>query len=116
MSKKTKDIKESLDIKKEKKSPIIPLGDRVVIEVLDKKDQSMTSSGIIIPESASDDHATKKGRVIAVGEGKFLDGQIIPPKVKIGDVVLYSWGDIVSIGGQKYTIVSYDNVTAIINN
>jgi chaperonin GroES len=96
------------------KIAIKPLSDRVVLEEISATD-SKTASGIIIPESADSDKDTKKGKVVAVGEGRMVDGILHKPQVKVGDTVLYSWGDNVVVNGTKYIIVGADNISAIIN-
>lgn len=90
-----------------------PLGDRVLVREL-KKDGEKTVSGIIIPESASDDRGSKKGEVIAVGPGKFDDGVRAPMDVKVGDKVLYQWGDKLTIDGEEYEMVAESGILAII--
>lgn len=90
-----------------------PLGDRVLVREL-KKDGEKTVSGIIIPESASDDRGAKKGEVVAVGAGKFDDGVRVPMDVKVGDKVLYQWGDKLTIDGVEYEMVAESGILAII--
>ena len=58
-----------------------PLADRVLIEPAAA--EKMTSSGIIIPDSAKE--KPLKGKVIAVGNGKADE----PMTLKVGDEVLY---------------------------
>ncbi|MDD5068683.1 MAG: co-chaperone GroES [Candidatus Pacebacteria bacterium] len=100
--------------KKDSKGKIQPLADRVLIREEEAK-QTKTTSGIFIPESVDADKSTKKGVVVAIGDGKFEDGKIIPMKVKIGDTVVYSWGDKVEIDGEKYVIVRESEISAILN-
>lgn len=93
---------------------IRPLGDRVLIKELDKNAESETKSGIIIPDTVSNDHGAKRGKVMAVGEGRCEDGKIIPIKVKVGETVLFQWGDQIEIDGEKYQIVGESNILAVI--
>ena len=79
-----------------------PLGDRVLVREL-KKDGEKTVSGIIIPESASDDRGAKKD-----------DGVRVPMDVKVGDKVLYQWGDKLTIDGVEYEMVAESGILAII--
>ena len=66
---------------------IKPLGERIVIKVVEETEQ--TTGGIFIPDSAKE--KPQKGEVVAVGTGKTLDsGEKEPMEVKVGDVVLYS--------------------------
>ncbi|MBD3380434.1 MAG: co-chaperone GroES [Candidatus Omnitrophica bacterium] len=63
-----------------------PLGDRVLIEVLEAEEK--TKSGIVLPDTAQE--KPQQGKVIAVGGGRKLeDGKTLPVDVKEGDVVLY---------------------------
>ncbi|MFA5838587.1 MAG: co-chaperone GroES [Candidatus Paceibacterota bacterium] len=121
MSKKNKKVipteKLSKKDKVSKNSEIIPLSDRVLIKELnqDEKDRK-TSSGIIIPDSVHEDKGSKKGKVVAVGEGKYEDGKLVPMKVKIGDIVLFSWGDEIKIDGEEYQIVNESSILAILKS
>jgi chaperonin GroES len=66
---------------------IRPLGDRIVIRVIEENEQ--TNGGIFIPDSAKE--KPQKGEVIAVGLGKFNEkGDREPLDVKVGDIVLYA--------------------------
>ena len=92
---------------------VSPLGDRVLIKEV-KDVMTETKSGIIIPETVSDDKGAKRGKVIAVGEGHYADGKLIPIRVKVGDTVLYQWGDDLKIDGEEYTLVNESSVLAVI--
>lgn len=103
------------EIKAASKNKIWPLGDRVLIKELKGKDaERTTAAGIIIPETVSDDKGAKQGKVVAVGEGRYDDGKLIPVRVRVGDTVLYQWGDTIKIDGEEYAVVSESNVMAII--
>lgn len=92
-----------------------PLGDRVVVKALtDTEKLERTASGLYIPETVNQDKGAKEGRVVAVGEGRLDNGKRIPVSVKVGDAVLYQWGDMVKIGGEEYTIVTEGNILAVI--
>lgn len=80
-----------------------PLGDRILIKELDKETGGETKSGIIIPETVTEDKGSKKGKVVAVGEGRYDDGKLIPVKVKVGQTVLFQWGDMLKIDGKNIT-------------
>lgn len=90
-----------------------PLGDRIVIKVVEDTEQ--TSGGIFIPDSAKE--KPQKGEVIAVGEGKMNDkGEREPMDVKAGDVVLYAKyaGTDIKMDGVEYKILSVKDALAII--
>ncbi len=97
------------------KYPIQPLFDRVLLREI-KEVSGQTKSGIYIPESAHLDKETKKGEVVAVGAGKYDDGILITPTVKPGDVVVYSWGEKLSVHGIEYMLVRESEISAILNS
>ena len=108
---------------KEKKSSIVkgtvkvniqPLGDRVLIREIETVEGGKTESGIIIPDSVKEDRGSKKGVVIAVGAGRYDDGDLLPMSVKVGDTVLYQWGDTIKIKDEEYVVVSESNIIGII--
>lgn len=98
---------------KVEKSSITPLGDRVLLQEL--KIQAKTASGIILPDSYSEDKGIKEGVVVAVGKGKFVDGKYISLEVSKGDKVLFQWGDEIKIDGKEYLLVNESSIVAIIN-
>jgi len=91
---------------------IKPIGDKIFIQPL--KAEEKTKSGIILPDSAKE--KPKQAKVLAVGEGKFVDGKIKPLTVKVGDTVLIKeWGgDEVKIDNETYKIVDEDDVLGIV--
>ncbi|MSU55529.1 MAG: co-chaperone GroES [Candidatus Taylorbacteria bacterium] len=93
---------------------ISPLGDRVLIKELEVESVEKTAGGIFIPDTVKEDRGAKKGEVLAVGPGKFDDGRHIPMEVKVGDTVLYQWGDTIKIKDEEYVMVSESNLIAII--
>ena len=90
-----------------------PLGDRVVIKVLEVEEK--TQSGIVLPEKAKE--KPQEGKVVAVGTGKILDdGSRVEPEVKTGDKVIYSKfaGNEVEVDGEEYLILRQDDVLAVV--
>jgi chaperonin GroES len=98
---------------KDKIKNIIPLADRVLIEPLKEKEK--TISGIYLPETI-DKEKPEKGKVLAVGEGRREEGKLIPLKVKVNDLVIFSkYGyDEIKVGDKEYLILKEDNILAII--
>ncbi len=91
-----------------------PLEDRIVVEPM--SEMETTASGIIIPDTVSKGKP-KKGKVVAVGEGKFdNNGKRIPMDVKVGDVVLLEdWGATeVKVEGRELYVVDAGRVLAIL--
>ena len=68
------------------KVAIKPLEDRIVVQANDA--ESTTASGLVIPDTAKE--KPQEGTVLAVGPGRFEDGNRVPLDVKVGDKVLYS--------------------------
>jgi chaperonin GroES len=99
---------------KTSKARIVPLGDRVLLREVNPA-EAKTAAGIIIPKSADAERDTKRGVVVAVGDGKLVDGKREPVSVKVGQTVLYSWGDVMAVEGEKYTIVRDGDIAAILN-
>ena len=93
---------------------IRPLEDRIVVEPM--SEMETTASGIIIPDTVSKGKP-KKGKVVAIGEGKFDDnGKRIPMDVKVGDVVLLEdWGATeVKLDGKELYVVDQGRVLAVL--
>src|SRR3990170_3971329 len=89
-----------------------PLEDRIVVKP--GEEEEMTVSGIVIPDTAKE--KPQEGTVVAVGAGRFEDGQRIPIDVKVGDKVIYSkyGGTEVKVEGEEYLILSARDVLAVI--
>jgi chaperonin GroES len=97
-----------------KATKLQPLGDRVLLRPTEKKGESKTASGIILPGSADQDKGAKRATVVAVGPGRYDDGELILVQVKEGDEVLYNWGDDLTIDGEDYVLVNESNILAVI--
>lgn len=93
---------------------LTPLADRVIVKEIKSEEGKKTDSGIYIPDTVKEDRGSKRGTVVAVGDGRFEDGKLVPMKIKKGDLVLYQWGDTVTYKGEDYTIVKENEVIAII--
>ena len=92
---------------------IRPLADKVLIQRIDA--ESVTSGGIVLPESAKE--KPQRGKIVSVGEGKALkDGSRRKVQVKKGDEVLFSSysGTEIKIGVQEYTIMDESEIMAIV--
>ena len=88
-----------------------PLEDRIVVKP--SEGEEMTASGLVIPDTAKE--KPQEGEVLAVGPGRFEDGNRVPLDVKVGDKVIYSkyGGTEVKIEGDEYLILSARDVLAI---
>jgi chaperonin GroES len=88
-----------------------PLGDKVIVKP--KPEEEKTAGGIYVPDTAK--KKSTEGEVIAVGRGKTVDGKLIAPEVKKGDVVIYSkyGGTEVTIDDVTYVILDEDSILAV---
>ena len=91
---------------------IRPLGDRVLIEPIEEKEQ--TVGGIIIPDSAKE--KPMQGKVLAVGKKLDNDGKEIKFDVKKGDTVLLPkyGGTEVKLGDKKLQLVREEDLLGVI--
>ncbi len=89
-----------------------PLGDRILVEQLEAEEK--TAGGILIPDTAKE--KPQRGKVIAIGTGKIIDGKKIALDVKKGDQVLFSkyGGDEIKIEGRELKILKEEDILAII--
>ncbi|HET8581232.1 MAG TPA: co-chaperone GroES [Candidatus Paceibacterota bacterium] len=93
-----------------------PLGDRVLVRPMEA--ETVTASGFVIPENAKKEKP-ERGEVVAVGAGRRADdGSLIPMRVAIGDIVMFSkYGfDEIEVGGVTYVIVSEPSILAILSS
>ena|SRR5437879_5462826 len=97
----------------EKKFSLQPLEDRVVVKP--SEEEETTASGLVIPDTAKE--RPQEGKVMAMGPGRFEDGQRIPMDVKVGDTIIYSkyGGTEVKIEGEDYLILSARDVLAVVS-
>jgi chaperonin GroES len=92
---------------------IKPIRDRILIKPEDK--ESVTASGIFIPDNAAEKPA--KGKVLSVGTGRVTnEGNVIPMVIKEGDTVLYGKfsGQTVKISEIEHLILTEDDVMAVV--
>lgn len=91
---------------------IRPLSDHILIEPLRHE---VKRGGILLPDTATKERP-EKGKVVAVGPGKFEDGKVRPLSVKKGDVVLFTkYGPSeLKIDNKEYLIAKEDDVLAVV--
>ena len=97
----------------DKKLNLKPLGDKVVVEVVEEA--QTTASGIELPDSAKE--KSQRGTVLAVGPGKVLDtGQREPVEVSVGDTVVFAkyGGTEIDLDGRELMILSQRDIHAIV--
>ncbi len=89
---------------------IKPLGDRVVIKMLESEDT--TKSGIILAGAAKE--KPQMAEVVAVGPGGIVEGKEVKMEVSVGDKVITSKyaGTEVKFDGVEYTILRQNDILA----
>jgi chaperonin GroES len=92
---------------------IRPLADRVVVEP--SEIETKTAGGIVIPDTADKDKPIR-GTVIAIGNGRFVDGQIQPLQVKVGEKVLFGKyaGTNVKLADKEYLVMREEDIMGVI--
>src|SRR6266576_2763468 len=90
-----------------------PLEDRIVVKP--NEGEEMTSSGLVIPDTAKE--KPQEGTVVAAGPGRWNDDGTgrVALDVKVGDTVIYSkyGGTEVKVDGDEYLILSARDVLAV---
>ena len=89
-----------------KEKNIRPLRDNILVQLL-KKD-SKTKSGIVLPETVSEDKP-QEGKVIAVGDSKEI-------KVNVGQTVIFAKysGTEIKINAEDYLLIKNEDLLAIV--
>ena len=89
---------------------IKPLEDRILVKTLEA--EQTTASGLVIPDTAKE--KPQEGEVLAVGPGRFEDGQRLPLDINVGDKVIYSkyGGTDVSVDGEDLLILRESDILA----
>ena len=92
-----------------------PVGDRILVEAVDERENKDKKGGIIIPDTAKE--KPMESLVVALGTGKTDDnGKKVPFEVKKGDRVLVNkyGGTEIKLDGKEYKILNSDDVLAVI--
>jgi len=96
-------------------SPIIPLGDKIVILPQDEGEQ--TYGNIIVPDTGKE--KPEVGTVLAVGPGRIsADGTLIPNRLEVGVTVMVPkfGAQKVELENETYIMVGESDVLGIIKN
>lgn len=89
-----------------------PLADRVLVRP--EHEPGVTEGGIHIPQSAK--QKPVRGTIIAVGEGRTENGQLIAPKLRLGDVVIYGKysGTEIDVDGEPLMLLRESDIVATV--
>ena len=95
---------------------IKPLGDRVVVEPIEKEVQTFAGGQLVLPDTAKE--KPQEGKVLAVGPGRLDDdGKRVPLDVKVGDVVVYakySGTTFKTEGGDEVLFIKEGDILAVL--
>lgn len=94
-------------------SKIRPLADRIVVEP--KEAETKSAGGIIIPDTADKDKPMQ-GTVLAIGNGKYIDGSLQPLQVKVGDKILFGKyaGTTVKLNDKDILVMKEEDVMGVL--
>ncbi|MDO8569719.1 MAG: co-chaperone GroES [bacterium] len=100
------------------KAQIKPFSDRILVRPFTEdqvKGDKGNHYGIVLPDSVSKEKSAQ-GKVLAVGEGKWVDGKLVPVRIKVGDVVIFSkYGyDEVEQNDEELYLLKEENILAVI--
>jgi len=89
-----------------------PLGDRVLVKPLEETEEMR--GGLYIPDTAKE--KPLRGKILAVGPGRFEKGERVPMELAEGMDVLYSKyaGTEVRVGADEMLIIKESDVLAIV--
>ncbi|MEM9283436.1 MAG: co-chaperone GroES [Verrucomicrobiota bacterium] len=93
---------------------ITPLGTRVLVKRIEPEEQK-SEGGIFLPDTAKE--KPQEAEVLALGNGKNDDGEIVEFSVSVGDSVLISkyGGTEVKINGDECVIVNESDILGIMS-
>lgn len=91
---------------------IKPMEDRLIVTI--EKSEEKNEMGLIIPDTARDKE--QEGIVVAVGPGRYKDGEYTELPIKVGDRVFFGkqLGTEIKHEGEKYYIFGYNQIQAVI--
>ena len=92
-----------------------PVGDRVIVEPIEKDVETFAGGALVLPETAKE--KPQQGKILAAGPGKKDDeGRRIPMDVEEGQRVLYAkyGGTEIKIDGKKLLILKESDILAIV--
>ena len=95
------------------KTPIIPLGDKIVI--LPQEEGEQMYGNIIVPDAGKE--KPELGTVLAVGPGRIsTEGILIPNRIEVGVTVMVPkfGAQVVVIENETYVVASENDVLGII--
>ena len=94
-------------------SPIIPLGDKIII--LPREEGEQMYGNIIVPDAGQE--RPEMGKVLAVGPGRIsTDGTLIPNRIEVGTTIIVPkfGAQTVVVENETYIVAGESDVLGII--
>ena len=94
-----------------------PLYDKIVVEMLNRQEYRSKTGLTMTRDMSLSKYTVLKGKIVAVGLGRLLEnGDLLPLKVKEGDLIIFSkmQGESYNDGSVDYTILSEAHILAIV--
>jgi len=92
-----------------------PVNDKIVVKPNQKKDEEVTESGILLPDTV-DSGKLMEGEVVSVGKGMYsANGTLIPVVVNVGETILYNKHAQVH-EYDDYVIMSVNEVLSVVKD
>ena len=90
---------------------LVPLNDKLIVEPNEAK--AISKGGIHLPENSKE--APLNGKVLAVGLGRYDNGNRVTIRVNVGEVVWYGRyaGTKIERDGQTYLVLSENDILAV---
>ncbi|MFA7285193.1 MAG: co-chaperone GroES, partial [Candidatus Absconditabacterales bacterium] len=93
-------------------SKILPLGEYVLVEAI--QEETLTASGIVLPDTGKEKPGS--GKVLVIGPGRTMeDGKLVPIiDIVVGDTVFFAKysPEEIEFGGKKLLLVKYSSIFA----
>ena len=95
-----------------------PFDARVIVKKPERQEQ--TESGIILPDTVSEQWQTAEGIVVDVGPGSrnMNTGEPMPMDIKVGDTIIYTKFSATEVQhkGDEYSVVTERDIIAVVED
>jgi len=95
-----------------------PVNDKIVVKPIKRKQDEITESGIILPDSQGQSKLVE-GDVMAASKGMYsITGEFIPMVVHVGDRILYTngVGQEYNLDGEEVLVMSQNEILSILGD
>lgn len=91
-----------------------PMGEKIFAKI--EEVENVRPSGIFLPDEAK--QKSDRATVIAVGPGRYENGHLVPPNVKVGDVIVFSpyGGAVFEFEDKEYLVLREADILGRVRN